>query len=105
MVQTKPEGDRRKESWRFSREVSIPVLAALSFQFAAGVWWVQGVAKDVTSNAYRISTLESQRIAERVVALETEMRDARSSAIRIEANLIRIEATLSRMVEKQKGAP
>ena len=87
--------DRREDTWRFTRSISIGGLAAIVMQSAAVVWWAQGLSKSVDENRRRIETIESQRVAERLTALESQMVDSKGS-------LIRIEAKLDRLVETRK---
>ena len=90
-----PDDEHTPMRWRLVKDVPIALVAALLIQAGGLVWWAQGVAKDVTDHEKRLSVLESQRISERMAALESQMLDARSS-------LGRIENKLDRVIEARK---
>ena len=81
---------QNNNSWHVDKAVPIGVIAALLIQGAGIVWWAQGVSKDAVDHEKRLTIIESQRISERMAALESQMLDARSSLGRIESKLDRV---------------
>ena len=84
------QSEQESQRWHVVKDVPIAMIAALVLQAGGIVWWAQGVVKDVTAHEKRLTVIESQRISERMAALESQMLDARSSLGRIESKLDRV---------------
>lgn len=89
------------EGWHISKAVPLGVLAVVVTQTLGAVWFASAQVKDLEvtrrdteTNRRRIELIESQRIGERISALESQMLDTKGS-------LLRIESKLDRLVERK----
>lgn len=86
---------QKKELWHFEKGIPLSIVVMVIAQTIAAVWWVGGLSKQMEENTKRISSIESQRVAERVTTLEYQRIDDRGS-------LVRIENKLDRLIEKER---
>ena len=86
---------QKKELWHFDKGIPLSIVVLVVAQTFGAIWWVGNLSKQVEDNKARIAHIESQRVSERLSALESQMLDSRSS-------LVRIENKLDRLIEKER---
>lgn len=82
------------QSWHLDKRVPIALILTLIMQFAGVVLYVSRIEAQGADNERRISALESQKISERLAALESQVGD-------VKAYLARMESKLDRIVERK----
>ena len=82
------------ENWHLDKRVPIALIVTMLVQFAGIVMYVSTINSRTLENERRISMLESQKIGERLAAVESQMVDAK-------ALLLRVETKIDRMAERR----
>lgn len=82
------------ENWHLDKRVPIALIATMLIQFAGIVMYVSTINSRTVENERRISVLESQKIGERLAAVESQMVDAK-------ALLFRVEQKIDRMADRR----
>lgn len=78
------------ENWHLDKRVPIALIATMLIQFAGIVMYVSAINSRTLENERRISNLESQKIGERLAAVESQMVDAKALLLRVETKIDRI---------------
>ena len=82
------------KNWHLDKRVPIALIATMLIQFAGIVMYVSTINSRTVENERRISVLESQKIGERLAAVESQMVDAK-------ALLLRVEQKIDRMADRR----
>ena len=82
------------KNWHLDKRVPIALIATMLIQFAGIVIYVSTINSRTVENERRISVLESQKIGERLAAVESQMVDAK-------ALLLRVEQKIDRMADRR----
>jgi hypothetical protein len=72
------------ESWHLDKRVNISLIAVLSAQIAAGIWFASKMESRLTAVEARTTLMESQRVGESLAALKTSQDDIARAVRRIE---------------------
>lgn len=81
---------KSQDKWHIDKSISITLIILFLTQAVAGLWWVSSESSTINSNTRRIENIETQRIGERLAALESQMQDSKGSLLRIESKIDRI---------------
>jgi hypothetical protein len=92
--------DASDRHWSLDRRVPLALIWTILAQTGLAVWWARGQQAAIELQSQRISSLEaarsSDRVAERLSTLESQMIDAKDV-------LRRIDERTQRLVERQAG--
>lgn len=83
-----------KPKWHIEKGVPLALVYMMAAQLAGGVWFAAAVFKEVESNTRRITTVEQQRVSERLATLEAQMTHNASL-------LVSLNTSISRVIENQ----
>ena len=77
-----------KPSWHINREVPLALIYLLAAQFFGGLIFANTLYNQVSDHDRRILVVESQKVSERLVTLESQMLDSKLLLQRLDTNMI-----------------
>lgn len=91
---TSPEKKWAAESgdkqWHIDRKVPLALVYLLVGQFIGAVMFFGNMMSQVSAQERRITAIESQKVSERLVTLESQMADTKSLLQRMDGNVMRL---------------
>jgi len=88
-----PTENPSDNQWHLDKKVPLALIFSMLVQFSVAMVFIVNIKNQGDENARRISTLEAQRVSERLAGLEAQ-------AASTNALLLRLDATVTRLVEK-----
>jgi len=95
-------GGGRSTRWHIDRGINVAMLAALAGQFAWFSFQSGQAVRTLAEHDRRLSAVESQRIAERMVAVEGKQVELSAQVAETKAVMLRMESKLDRVIERSR---
>jgi hypothetical protein len=85
-----PIVSQEPEHWHIDKKVPLALVYLLVGQFLCGVIVAVNMFGQVNNQDKRITSIENQRVSERLVTLESQMSDTKALLQRVDANTLRL---------------